>query len=324
LKIEAADKSAQHWPALQSYISRQGLLFNSQAWLRNYDPSNIRQCVILNNNNDVIGCFIYYRFQKAGFRLIITPPFAPHIELSFINPAESIVGKNSFVKELMQLISEYFKKQKVSFINLNFPEETGDTQPFIWNGFESRARYSYLIDLSQSEEAIRENLSSEKRKSLNKAKKDGIITEACTDPEIIFGLALKSLARNGKDKNLEVMRKIIYEFANASNSFSYVAYLDNKPVGVSFCVMNATKAMYLFGGFDSESKHHGAGVSCMWESVMKAKSLGLSHFDFEGSMNASIERYFREFGAQLVSYHSVEKVKPLFGLLLKLKGHRSV
>ncbi|MCC6372738.1 MAG: hypothetical protein IT236_17165 [Bacteroidia bacterium] len=78
--------------------------------------------------------------------------------------------------------------------------------------------------------------------------------------------------------------------------------------------------MYLFGVFDSENKHHGAGVSCMWQSILKAKEMGLSHFDFEGSMNEKIERYFREFGGELVPYFCIEKIKPSLSAVLKLKG----
>ena len=76
--------------------------------------------------------------------------------------------------------------------------------------------------------------------------------------------------------------------------------------------------MYLFGGFDSENKHHGAGVSCMWQSILKAKDLNLQYFDFEGSMNETIERYFREFGGDMIQYACVEKINPILKTMLTL------
>jgi hypothetical protein len=59
----------------------------------------------------------------------------------------------------------------------------------------------------------------------------------------------------------------------------------------------------------------------MWKSILDAKNRGLDIFDFEGSMDKNIERYFREFGPELVPYQCVEKVKPLMKLLLAFKGH---
>ena len=45
---------------------------------------------------------------------------------------------------------------------------------------------------------------------------------------------------------------------------------------------------------DSKNKHHGAGALSMWGAIKCAKDLGIKYFDFEGSMVAQIERYFRE------------------------------
>jgi hypothetical protein len=77
---------------------------------------------------------------------------------------------------------------------------------------------------------------------------------------------------------------------------------------------------YLFGGYDSSQKHHGAGVSCMWNSILKAKELGLGIFDFEGSMLPEVEKYFREFGGTLKPYYSASKTSAVMNVILKLKN----
>lgn len=319
MKIEPIHTQSVTYPKLQEFIQKQGLLFNSASWVRNYPEKNIVQCAILNNNNDVIGCFIYYRFRKSFFKFIITPPFSPNIDLFYLNPAESVVGVNSFNKDILSEVATYFDGLGASYMNINLPDNTIDTQPFTWKGYTSKSRYSYLIDLSLSKEELWNNLSSEKRKSLNKAIKDELVISETTDYKLVNALIIKSLSRNDKAKNLEVIQNILFSFASSTNSYAFVAYQNGAAVGATFCVIDKTKAIYLFGG--SENKHHGAGVSCMWQSILKAKELNLKYFDFEGSMNISIERYFREFGGKLSPYFCVEKINMGLNLLLKLKGH---
>jgi hypothetical protein len=177
LKVELVNKNSSVFEKLQQFAQQHDLLFNSFKWIQNYPDENIFQCVILNNNNEVIGCFTYYRFKKSIFEFIITPPFSPNIDLFYVNPAESVVGANSFNKEALSAVASYFDTLSVPYINLNLPDTAVDTQPFTWQGYTSKNRYSYLVDLSLSKEELWSNLSSEKRKSLNKAAKDALVIE---------------------------------------------------------------------------------------------------------------------------------------------------
>jgi hypothetical protein len=324
LKVELVNTTSDVYPKLVDFTRKHHLFFNAPEWLKNYPAAQIFQAGIFNNNGDVIGCFNYFRFKKAVFKFVISPPFSPNIELFYVNPAESVVGRNSFDKDIIAAVTSYFDSLKVEYINVNLPEEVVDTQPFIWKGYTSKTRYSYLIDLSATKETLWGNLSSEKRKSVNKAEKDGLVIQASADYKLVYSLIIKSLERNDKAKNLQILKNILFSFANPENSFAFVAYHNNVAIGATFCLSTKEKAVYLLGGFDSENKHHGAGVSCMWQSILKAKELGLKYFDFEGSMNTTIERYFREFGGKLIPYFCVEKIKPGLKALLAIKKHNPI
>ena len=304
----------------EAFCEKHGLIFNGHAWLDIYPESKIHPCIITNNNDEIIGCFVYYSFTKTSFKFIITPPYAPHIDLFYINPAESIVGKNTFDKDLSQVLSTFFKSLKYDYLNINLPLNIVDTQAFIWQKFTSRQRFTYLIDLRLSEEQLWQNLSSEKRKSIKKAEKDGLTIEESNDKKRIYDLVLKSLTRNEKAKNADIIEKLLRDFANEQNSMAFISKSNGQDLAAAFCIKYGDKVMYLFGGFDEQNKHHGAHVSCMWHCILTAKKLGLKYFDFEGSMNQSIERYFREFGGEIKSYACIEEVKPAVAMLYKLKG----
>ena len=59
-------------------------------------------------------------------------------------------------------IANYFLKQTYGYLNLNFSTDFIDTQNFIWKNYTSKNRFTYLIDLNNSEQKLLENLSSEK------------------------------------------------------------------------------------------------------------------------------------------------------------------
>ncbi len=320
MTIELIYSHSQYFDAWQKFCEKHALVFNGNNWLAVYNKSQIQACSILNKNEEVIGCFVYYTFKKSTFKFVITPPYAPHIDLFYVNPAESVVGRNTFDKEISEALALYFKGLSYDYLNINLPLNTVDTQPFIWNGFQSRNRFTYLIDLSLSEEQLWNNLSSEKRKSIKKAEKDGLQIELIEDKKRIYDLVVKSLDRNEKNKNAEIIQNILSQYASIHNSYAFVAKNGQEDLAVAFCLRYGKKSMYLFGGFDDQHKHHGAHVSCMWQCILLAKNQGLLHFDFEGSMNKSIERYFREFGGELKTYSCIEDIKPAVALLYKMKG----
>lgn len=320
MKVEPVHRGTSLYQRMQEFAGTHKLLFHSADWLGVYEHEKLTQCAILNNNDEIIGCFLYYTFHKFRFRCIISPPFTPDISLFYLNPSDSVVGKATFLKNIATLLADYFDTRKAAFVQLNLPHHFIDTQPFIWKGYLSRNRYSYLVDLDASPDQLRANMASEKRKSLSKAAKDGLTVQTEIDPEIIYPLICQSLDRNGIHANRQIIRKIVFSFAGKDVAIARVAKQGNQPLGATFCLVSQQQAIYLFGGFDAENKHHGAGVSCMWNSMLDARERGLKWFDFEGSMNPAIERYFREFGGSLTPYFNVQKTSRLMKLLLSMKG----
>ena len=114
------------------------------------------------------------------------------------------------------------------------------------------------------------------------------------------------------------MDQIIYGFANRDNSFAFITYKGSQPVSASFCIYDQTTAYYLFGGYDHENRHHGAGALSLWTALGYAKGLGLKYFDFEGSMVPDIERHFRGYGGTLTPYYRVNKALLPLEMILKL------
>lgn len=272
---------------------------------------------IFNDNDELIGIFYYFKKSKWGVSYIIPPPFVPNNGLVFHTSSEKSETIYSTIKELHHLIVNYFKDEEVAnYIRFVLPPQWKDTQVFQWNQWNVKPNYTYQINLELSIDELYNNLSSEKRKSIRKSEKDGIIIKQEKNYDIVKTLVLKTFSRQKKKINTIYLEKILNNWANENNSFAYVAYLNNQPIATAFCVYDNSSAYYLFGGYDFENVHHGAGVTCMWQSILKSKELGLKVFDFEGSMLPNVEKYFRDFGGELVPYFVCEQKKGLMKFLL--------
>jgi len=103
------------------------------------------------------------------------------------------------------------------------------------------------------------------------------------------------------------MKGILSSFARPDNSYAFVVQSNGVPIAGTFVVHDAKAAYYLLGGYQTEGKHYGAGALAMFESIRRARDLGLEVFDFEGSVVPAIERYFRGFGGRLTPRFRVNK-----------------
>lgn len=294
-------------------------VFCSRAWLSMFGD-HLRLYGIFNNNNELTGAFYMFSTVKKGLRLEICPPFTPNNGLFFENRAENNANVQTVNKHVLEEVTAFLKSLNAQLLEFTLPVPIGDTQPFTWAKFRVKVKYTYHIDLQLSEEQLLANLSSEKRKSLNKAKKDDIRIEETKDMQLVKKMILKTFARKQLNKNLAYLDKILFEFAAPENSLAHIAMDNGLPIAATFCVHDADTMYYLFGGYDAGQRHHGAGVSCMWSSILKAKQLGLSVFDFEGSMLPEVEKYFREFGGRLNPYYTASRSTAVMNVLLKLKS----
>ena len=291
------------------FIEKHRLFFHSAAWVNCYDE-NLRQLFILNNNNEITGCFLLYVYKKAFLKFVISPPYTPGIALYIVNPAQSLVNKQTYTKEVMTGIAGYIDALNAQVVDVQLSDDYTDVQPFLWEKFKVSPRFTYLIQLTQSEEALWNALSSEKRKSIGKADKDGLKIETVEAAQTAIPLIKSSLLKGGVLANESLLVRLLGVLISHPQAIAKQAMWNGKVVAVTLAVLDQNRCIYLFGGYDTTSSHHGAGVSCMWQTILEAKRNQLIVFDFEGSMNPGIERYYREFGGLMVSSHQIRKIKP--------------
>lgn len=206
---------------------------------------------------------------------------------------------------------------------MSLPPEIVDTQIYFWNRYKVIPNYTYQLDLNLNEEVIFNKFSSDRRNLIRKAKKDNVEIRRIYDMTIIKDIVLNSFERKKINLDIEFLNNILLNFSNSKNSVAFVAYLNNKPSACSFSIYHKDISYYLLGGYNSQNSHPGAGSLCIFESIKYLKKIGVKKFDFEGSMLKEIERYFREFGGELIPYYTINKAPFIIECGLKLLKRNS-
>lgn len=164
-------------------------------------------------------------------------------------------------------------------------------------------------------------MSPERRNDIGKVLRDGLeIREIKTieDKETALDLIAHTFKRQNKQVNLDIIKKVLFEFLKTQNGFGYITYKKKTPLATSIRIYDKKTAYYILGGYNSKEKHHGAGALSLWSCILKTKEKNLQTFDFEGSMIPNIERYFRGFGGKITPYFAIARASFVIECFLKI------
>ncbi len=293
-----------------------GTLFNRSDWLSLFGE-RMKRCGFFDDGGTMVGGFSLYQERRMGLKIFRSAPFTP-ICGPFLNvKSQNPVAVLEERRKILACMVEHLRKESPAICMLPLDQRITDTLPFFWNGYKTIPSYTYLLNLELSLEQIKGNMSSERRKNLAKAAKDGLRVRQESDMTVVRELVLATFGRQRKHIDRQSLDNILFTYAKPSNSFAFVAYRGSSPIATCFIVHDVNTAYYLLGGYNSDEKHHGAGVLAMFEAIRYSQELGVRTFDFEGSVIPPIERYFRGFGGQLTPYYTVNKAWTPLEILLK-------
>ncbi len=295
------------------FICKNASVYNTPEWLALYGV----KCKVkgVYHNEKLVAIFNTFSFKKTLLTFSIPPPYMPDCALLMVKGAdeqqvvesvkkwiEQSAGKKDqslFSFNISYKYSEYFANEKIKDLKIK------------WN-------HTYVLDLSKTED-VQSLYAPKRRQQIRRAIKDGLQIKQITDMQVVFDLVKKTFIRQGKSIDEAFMKKILFEYANKKNSFAFASVLDEKYCVVYFCIYHNKEAYYLLGGYDESIKHIGAGPLAMSACIEHAKKLGIETYDFEGSMESSIEKYFKEFGGTKKQYLCFEKSSKLGQMAVKIK-----
>ncbi|MFP5470629.1 MAG: hypothetical protein ACLGGV_03460 [Bacteroidia bacterium] len=282
-------------------------VFLTYNWFNSVFSDDEWDVVISKKGEEIVGIWPFLISKKMGFKKILTPLMSPYQGPWIKYPEEqNDVNKKAFDKDIIgDLISQL---PRFDEMRLNFHIGFRNWLPLYWNHFKETTRYTFVLknitDHNNCFRGFKESL----RREISKAEKC-LTIESFEDIDFFYKKKCEYAKHTGANYKIPYERLIkVYNFivSNKCGEMLAARDKDGNIHSIILYLMDNVSAYYLHGVTDSSFKTSGSMSLLLWESI-KRSSKHVNMFNFEGSMNPSIERYFRSFGGEQIPYFEISK-----------------
>ncbi|MEM9053010.1 MAG: hypothetical protein AAGC47_13230 [Bacteroidota bacterium] len=294
----------------------EGSFFGSSFWMDLHGDSVLPLGVF--GKDKLVGTLMLFKYSKLGKEFLIHPPLAPHCGLTVEVTAEKQSTRQGQVKHILSALAAYLKHHhRKSYIDFCLPAEYSDAQPFQWLKFEVSPKHSYRLDLRKSEEELLAEMSTERRKNIKQGASKDYQVQLNGDSKKVLDLLMISVEKASMPNNALVLKKLLR--GQPTRYYTTLISDSGDSAAANIVVFDKTDAFYFAGGHNKTKSDSTAGTIALWTSILEAKKLGCEYFDFLGSSVPDIERYFRGYGAELISYLRISQRKGIVAWLKRQK-----
>ncbi|MBN2281889.1 MAG: peptidoglycan bridge formation glycyltransferase FemA/FemB family protein [Candidatus Marinimicrobia bacterium] len=278
-------------------------------WLEAVAPGRY-QYIIAEKGKNIEAVLPVVIKEKLGQKQVVMPPFTQYAGILFPKVKDKYVMQLSQQHLAMEALIE--KLPVAIYINLKFHISINNWLPFYWKGFSQTTRYTYLLNDIKDHEKLKLELHPKTKRAIFNSKVDFEVREI-DDIDVLIALYIKTFKKQGitiKNSEIETIKRI-YSVCRQRNQGQLLAAIDaqNNVHSCQLFVWDDVMAYYLISGTDPEFLNSQAAYHVLWEGI-KFCSQHVDQFNFEGSMIAGVERFFRRFGAIQTPYLNVYKFKP--------------
>lgn len=152
--------------------------------------------------------------------------------------------------------------------------------------------------------ALGEALPKHRIKQVRKAERLGLVFEPCADDlHRMVDLHQGARKRKGIASDGGALTRLLASLAgdDAVQSHFVCNARGERIAGGIFLRTAADRVVYAFGGADRSSESGLATVLLLHGAMDMARNAGVSRFDFGGSQDAGVDRFYAEFGAEAVT-----------------------
>jgi hypothetical protein len=304
--------------ALYHTIAASLPLFFRPWWLDIVCAGTWDAAVVTDQQGAVTAVFPYQLEQKWGLRLlrnpVLTPYLGPYI-LCTKGMADD-AGRWEQEEEQIRLLLEQIPAPAY----FQFHSLPGFTAflPFLHRGFSNTNRITYRMNLRLTEEELLSRMQKRRRRYIRNTDSGLSIRDGMPYVEDFFRLHRQTFEKKRQPYRYDpdLLRRLMEEAAiqQAAHFWAIVAD-DGQPLGMLWVAYDQDTMYQLLSTF-SEGGNPAAVSLLTWHAITEAKKMGLSVFDFEGSIDPGIELFFRKFGGDRHPFLAFEKTS---SLLWKIK-----
>lgn len=280
-------------------------LFHQHWYLDAVCGSEHWDVALVYRNQRIVAVLPYHLKKKGLFQIALMPllckMWGPYLTKEFRTQRQ----EHKLYKELI------LQLPKFHYFEQAFHYQMSNWLPFYWQGFKQTTAYSYRIEGLDNLNAVLNNFATDYRNNkIPKAQKQVKISNEGSLKDL-YEVNSLSFKRQGIDcpfsfEYLQNLDKALQK--NHSRALFFAKDNAGKIHSGAYLVWDQQSSYLLIAGDDPELRQSGAGVLLIWEVIKYTQEvLGLTIFDFAGSMLEPVERVRRQFGAQQIPYFIIRK-----------------
>ena len=324
----ASDDDEQKWDDIVQQAPN-GELFHTWKWLKIIEKYSTQKKagvrskaklypVFLMEKEKIVGIYPLFVFRTPYMISCYSPP--SNVDTLYLGPLFPAIDnllpakKQIFLNEVQIVIDRFIRNDlKARYVQISTPPGFDDCRFFKWAGYETEARYTAYLDLSQGTDHIWKNLNRSTRQSIEKARKEGVeIYEGNKDDIGLIYDLLKSRNRIASPK--EFLNSVYSTFSEGNLRVLVAGTRTEKLSGI-ITVIFRDKVTFWMGAPKCSYKGTSPNELLLWEAIRWSEDRQYKRFEIEGADDYSLFPFKRKFNAIPVIYFQMKWMSPPLRLM---------
>lgn len=257
---------------------------------------NVDKFIVTRQNNEIVAFMPLFCSKSSNDEINQSTMYIPYGGPVISEPPTTERNKIRFLRDINNSLIKILKENFVS-ISFSIDPKIIDIMPYIRNGFMPEVRYTYKLDITNSEN-LYDGYGHDRRKEIRKAIKHDV--KFVIDNNITFTDIKKYVeweSKYGFDSSAEEVKDILTHSIANDNGMCFVALKDDIVIG-SVGMLWRNKIAYIMYSYFDKNYDLGA-IAFLYDNIFKylSKYKNVEFIDFEGSVYESVENWNISFGA---------------------------
>ncbi|KUG20316.1 MAG: GNAT family N-acetyltransferase [Methanomicrobiaceae archaeon] len=259
--------------------------------------------------NEIICLFPIFLKRFHGLNAVFSPPpmqgVVPY--MGFVMSREFGMLKQSRKELYLKIVADEIRNElreiSPGYLSLNLVPNFLDIRQFIWDRYDTRIHYSYLLNLEPSIDDIWNGLNSKLRMKLRKIEKEGFSLREEEGITNFYAAVSERFADPAIDIPM-IRRHYFEDLLRAYPGFVHVYCLYGSSGELAGAVATQEYKRFLYW-VGSPKMDAAANEYLQWLLIRKAKSDGYREFENIGANNPNLNRFKTQFNPSLSTYVEV-------------------
>ena len=265
-------------------------IFSRPWWLDAVSDEGYWDVILYEKNNNIYGSLPFFIKKKNIFKLSILPRLTQKLGPYF---ADSKFNDNEIIFSHLSKKLPY-----TNYFDQNCHHTINNQKIFINEGFTVKNMRTCIIEDIKNINEIKNNFSKNRRYDLSKAKENNLNTNFNVNPNLFYEEHVKNLKKRGLKINYSKNFLIrLFDACSENKSGKLIGVYDNSNNYLALCfIVWDDLYAYLIGlTTNSDNLKTGASSLLIFNSInyLIGKT---KNFDFEGSMDENIYKFYNSFG----------------------------